>query len=362
MHESGILTIWTVLQLHNTFDTETTDRIDHRSPWSTVKLVQSNIIDLNHQWTTMNIDNRPKSAFQKTRSYFESNLFSDSALQELNNISNNRSTISVDDLVPLRCIDLEVIEDRYFVATNKKYLIAGTESLHKDSLRRIAIINDAGRFVNATRLKSMFDGDTLLVGLSNGSVKALRGNNNHRQLPDDRYNDVQCPEPRDIISAKSCAIQNIIKDERKTSIVHVEHINGSQVIRKQIDCEVLKHSNDQILLHGLSLTETNVRWMEFSTVTNSLFVLCHRNLRVLNLENMTEIITEGSETDIYHYSDAILARGLSNSEYLVSIFQYFDKICLKTNYLFSNRFCFEIMKYKYMSSKSNTKLNIFLTY
>lgn len=318
MHESGVLTIWTVLQLHNSFDTEAVDRLDHRSPWSTVKLVQSNIIDLRDQWTTMIIDNRPKSAFQKTRSYFESNLFSDSALQELNNISNNRSTTSSDDLVPLRCIDLEVIEDRYYVATNKKYLIAGTESLHKDSLRRIAM--DA---FNATRLKSMFDGDTLLVGLSNGSVKALRGNNTERKFPG--TNDLQgsgysVPEPFDIISAKSCAIENIIRDERKTTFVdEFERIKGSGD-RKQTDCEVLKHSNDELLLHGLSLTETNVRWMEFSAVTNSLFVLCHQNLRVVSLENMTEIITDGSDTDTYHYSDAILARGFSNTEFLVSIF------------------------------------------
>lgn len=324
MHESGLLTIWTILQMHNSFDTEAADRLDHRSPWSTVKLVQSNIIDLNHQWTTMTIGNRSKSAFQKTRSYFESNLFSDSALQELNNISSYRSTTTVDDLVPLRCTDLEVIENRYYVATNKKYLIAGTESLHTDSLRRIVIINDDGRFVNATRLKSMFNGDTLLVGLSNGSVKALRGHNNQRQIPNERdqqgSNVVQSSgfsEPTDIISAKSCAIENIIKDERKTSIVDVERINGSQVNR--MDCEVLKHSNDQILLHGLSLTETNVRWMEFSAVTNNLFVLCHRNLRVVNLENMIEVITDGSDTDRYHYSDAILARGFSNTEYLVSI-------------------------------------------
>lgn len=272
----------------------------------------------------MTIDNRPKSAFQKTRSYFESNLFSDSALQELNNISNVRSINSSDDVVPLRCVDLEVIADRYYVATNKKYLIAGTESLHKDSMRRIAINNNDGRFVNASRLKSMFNGDTLLVGLSNGSVKALRGNStpNDRFLPNNvvRNSGYCAPEPADIISAKSCAIENIIKDERKPSIMDVERINSSQVNRKQMDMEVFEHSNGQILLHGLTLTETNVRWMEFSAVTNSLFVLCGRNLRIVNLDNMTEIITDDSDKD--HYSDAILARGPPNTEYLVSILSY----------------------------------------
>lgn len=329
MHECGILTIWTVLQLHNSFDTEATDRIDHRSPWSTVKLVQSNIIDLNVQWISMTIGIRPKSAFQKTRSYFESNLFSDSALQELNNISNIRSTTFVDDLVPLRCIDLEVIEDCYYVATNKNYLIAGTESLHKDSIRRIAI-NDDGRKINANRLKSMYDGDTLLVGLSNGSVKVLRGNKHQLQIDQfhPRTNDVESsayctPEQPNIISAKSCAIENIIRDERKTTTVdEFEHINSSQnVNRKQMDCKILKHSNDQLLLHGLSLNENIVRWMGISAMTNRLFVLCNRTLRVVNLENMTEVITGGSDTDTYHFSDAaVLARGISNTEYLVSIF------------------------------------------
>lgn len=143
MHEFGILTIWTFLHTTNKWNFDTSlsmseNRIDHQSPWSAIKLIQSNSIDL--QCIIMQSSNkkRPKSGFDKTRSYFESNLFSDAALRELQEI-NNEDGLPLMDVRDFRCTDLAIDSDGFCVATNKRYLIFGQKSMHPDSIRKTII-------------------------------------------------------------------------------------------------------------------------------------------------------------------------------------------------------------------------------
>lgn len=86
LHECGLLILWTVLC--NTAITSTdlmNKRIEHQSLWSKVKLIQNKVIDLSASVRQMfqlkNVRRPTSKSFDKTRSYFESELFSDAALQ-----------------------------------------------------------------------------------------------------------------------------------------------------------------------------------------------------------------------------------------------------------------------------------------
>lgn len=144
LHDFGLLTIWTVIhsQAANYLSdiTNVGIRIDHQSPWSQVKLVQSACIDLHATLQTQRV--RPKSGFERTRSYFESNLFSDTALRELQQDDGNSS--KADDSNVLYG-DLEVAGESFFVATNRQFLLTGScTALSGKSLRKILL--DDGEF------------------------------------------------------------------------------------------------------------------------------------------------------------------------------------------------------------------------
>ena len=143
LHAFGIITIWTILPTSipdsskTTWSTIKNLKIDHQSPWSKIKIIQSNSIDLRSIILTSKRAKRPKSGFDKTRSYFESNLFTDAALQELH--ENDKSSSSDQVTRAFRCTAFEFSLDKFFVATNWKFLIFGMKSLHQSGTTKVLI-------------------------------------------------------------------------------------------------------------------------------------------------------------------------------------------------------------------------------
>ncbi len=264
---------------------------------------------------------RPKSGFEKKKMYFESNLFNDAVLRELHDFDVQKD--QSDQSESFRCVDMEYHEDGIVIATNKSFLIFVAGSLNKDSLRKIII--DDSNLLHATKLKSL--DDILLVGLTDGSVKVIRvkSSNLCRKFTDNESK----PRPgahfvQDNFNAKSCAIQNIIKEERKfladkdatkDSFKHQSEnsIDNSTVTQGN------RFINNQILLPAMSSNRDFVRWLDVSVNLNCLISLCGERLRIINFENSVEDREAGES-----YSEigfATIVFGFNHREYLVNHFK-----------------------------------------
>lgn len=315
-----MLTIWTIVKTNSPVlpqESFNERKIDHRSPWSKTQLIQSNIIDLGSANLTKKI--RPKSGFEKKKMYFESNLFSDAALRELHNFDVQKDML--DQSENFRCVDMEYHEDGIVVATNKSFIIFVTTSLSREGLRKLFI--DDSNFLHATKLKSMED--VLLVGLTDGSVKALRvnsSNKSHFFSDCDSTTKADVPLEESNFNAKSCAIQNIIKEERKfvdggisnDRFKEVEQGNDQKISTVDHGSRLI---NNQVLIPALSLNRDFVRWLDVSVNLNCMMCLSGEHLRMLNFQNFVEI---GGGENHSGIGFATMVFGYNNREYLVSYF------------------------------------------
>lgn len=313
-----MLTIWTIVKTNSPIlssESYNERKIDHRSPWSKTQLIQSNVIDLASANLSKKV--RPKSGFEKKKMYFESNLFSDAALRELHDFDVEKDLM--DHSEHFRCLDMECHDDGIVVATNKSFLIFIGTSLSRDSLRKLFI--DDGNFLHATKLKSMED--VLLVGLTDGSVKVLRVSSSKMcHKFSDRHSTAKANVPLEDnnFSAKSCAIQNIIKEERKfvdggmsnDRLQQVEKGNDHNLSTVGRGNRLI---NNQILLPAMSLNRDFVRWIDVSANLNCMMGLCGEHLRILNFQNFVEIRGGENHGGI---SFATMVIGYNNREYLVS--------------------------------------------
>lgn len=173
LHEFGLLILWTVLgNTSGVYSESVNRRIDHQSLWGKVKLIQNKAIDLRASVRAMPQlkMSRPNSkSFDKTRSYFESGLFNDAALQELHLINAGEEKI----LTNFRCTAIELTRDGILISTNENFLLFGRKSFKSEAFRRIQI--DANKNIRVECMVSLsgFDDDIVIVALNNGAVKSL---------------------------------------------------------------------------------------------------------------------------------------------------------------------------------------------
>lgn len=231
-------------------------RIDHQSAWSRVKLTHSKTIDLRQSIETFvskKVRKRPKSGFEKTKSYFNSDLFNDTALQELQENNQNEDKL----LTKFCCVALELSADGVFVATNENFLLFGRKSFKTDAFRKIQIDDDPQLKRHATALVAlpMQGDDIILAGLNDGSVKAFRFTNcalaadlpseddesivsfsslPSQQNPTTSSNNGNSFSELDNNNSlgKSCAIQNIVKGERQ--------LQGEWLMLSQVDANEVR--------------------------------------------------------------------------------------------------------------------------
>lgn len=188
MHECGLLILWTVLNNTTGAYADLVDkRIDHHSMWSRVKLIQNKAIDLRSSIRQM-IPLKPvrptSKSFDKTRSYFESELFSDAALQELHEMNPDDEKM----LTNFRCTAIELSVEGILISTNENFILFGRKSFRNESFRRIQI--DANKMVRVESMLSLsdFDDDIVIIALNNGAVKSLCCDQNIDHIDDSHTN------------------------------------------------------------------------------------------------------------------------------------------------------------------------------
>lgn len=147
-------------------------RIEHQSLWSKVKLIQNKVIDLSasvRQMFQLKRARPTSKSFDKTRSYFESELFSDAALQELHRMNTDEDKL----LTTFRCTAIELTSDGILISTNENFLLLGRKSFKNESFRRIQIDSSKNVRVECMLSLSGFDDDIVVIVLNNGAVKSL---------------------------------------------------------------------------------------------------------------------------------------------------------------------------------------------
>lgn len=189
LHECGLLILWTVLSTNSTgvYTDLPNKRIDHQSIWSKVKLIQNKAIDLRssvRQMVQLKMSRPTSKSFDKTRSYFESELFSDSALQELHEMNAIEEKI----LTNFRCTAIELTSEGILISTNENFLLFGRKSFKNESFRRIQI--DSNRSVRVECMVALtgFYDDIVIIALNNGSIKSLCCDQNIEKIDDSQAN------------------------------------------------------------------------------------------------------------------------------------------------------------------------------
>lgn len=194
------------------------------------------------------------------------------------------------------------------------------------------------KFLHATSLVSIPLHGILFIGQSDGSIKLLQCANDltiSQQIIAKKSRPItskpkplhHSPSPNEnLLAAKSCAIQNIIKDERH---LKQNEIDSSESLSlnynyKQTPLNVLPTKfissifanciHEQILLHGLSLKQHYTKTILCAIQTGYLFAQCGQQMRCYNIEKCVEKNIANGKIS----TDIALACDTNNKEYLVS--------------------------------------------
>uniref|UniRef100_A0A1B0DDE8 Uncharacterized protein n=1 Tax=Phlebotomus papatasi TaxID=29031 RepID=A0A1B0DDE8_PHLPP len=118
--------------------------------------------------------------------------------------------------VVILCTDFEATAEGYFVATNKPFILFFNKSPTRDNIIKIPVEETHSKFY-PTIIEMCPSRENLLIGFSDGSVKlkpivveeeGASGGSSEVKVTDEEVEENN-------LSAKSCAIQNIVKNERK---------------------------------------------------------------------------------------------------------------------------------------------------
>lgn len=349
--------LWSVLETSaTTLNIELTEkRIDHQSEWSNVKLIQNKLIDLrpHAQSSTHFRQSRPtSSSFDKTRSYFESDLFEDAALQELQSTNQMYRKCSTN----FRCVALELTRDGILIATNENCILFGRKTMRSETFHKLQIdtVDHNGR-IDALLALALFEDDVVLAALRDGTIKSFCYDRRARKSdplsdcgdessipsayslpPMPPASDGQMSASSSISAAstgafmighdmgKSCTIQSIVQCERKLyDEVHALNnldMNEYKTLsdEEDVDRNALKFTrfvNDQIVMSS-SLDHSARRQMIQLIKSNRLVILHHGLLRLFNFRN-NEISPINSNTGV-KWVEAASTVGDNGFEYLVS--------------------------------------------
>lgn len=180
----------------------------------------------------------------------------------------------------------------------------------------------------------------LFIGQSDGSIKLMQCANDStisQQIIAKKSRPITCRSKQNSplydgqsLAAKSCAIQNMIKDERNLKQIEIDstELSSLNYNHKHIPLNVkdfptnLNSSifanciNEQILLHGLSLKQHYTKSIVCALHIGYLFAQCGQQMRCYNIENGIETNMNNGKLS----TDIALACDSNNKEYLVSIY------------------------------------------
>lgn len=201
LYENGTITTWII--------------VEQSSVGEKYKLIFNTEICSNETKAVSQV--KPKTKFEKTVGYFENDLFSDDALRELQSKDEKEQRAGGSYFV---CTDMDVIDGSFLVATNKNFILIVSRGNSK-TVQKI-FVPEASRVVSVTKILVVAKGKKVLIGLSDGSVKLQNFlSENVIQEQERGESSSFLSEKDDLetdhenITGKSCAIQNIVLNERK---------------------------------------------------------------------------------------------------------------------------------------------------
>lgn len=109
------------------------------------------------------------ASFEKTRSYFENDLFTDTALHELQ-LNNENDTRQLSDV---NCLELEVNDGGIFIASSENFIIYGRRTLKLNTFKKWQISDKKNVHVEYFLKLNHKNCDELFVALNDGTVKAF---------------------------------------------------------------------------------------------------------------------------------------------------------------------------------------------
>lgn len=194
--------------------------------------------------------------------------------------------------------------------------------------------------MHATRIEEMRSADAaLLIGMSDGSVRIIWCKTDSDSVEAENHEH----EPEELVAAgavnadnwnfnaKSCAIQNIIMDERRVSQTLAEDLLLDGLDNNHCFTDKLRLWNQLSVLHGFSTgrLRADVRWVHHCVRHDRLVALCGRSLRQFWFDGMSERTAEGSTERIE--SAAVICTNDKSGEYLVNICSFrLCCVCLLT--------------------------------
>ncbi|XP_017078902.1 uncharacterized protein LOC108113000 [Drosophila eugracilis] len=334
LNDSGLLTMWTLVE-----GASSSNSNEFSSPWARVKLLQSASCDL-RSYVERRLLKSHQSAYEKTKSLFQGNIYSDDLLKELNETQTLTTVLQGQGLQGLRFTSIDTGSDLIYVCTNRNFVLCCTRSLKTERFSRIAV--NESRFLFPTSLCVLSNENYVAVGLSNGSVMIL--NCNQRQIQ--RQKNQQRPktglppafnEP-DPETGKSCAIQNIILNERRSFDQQVDP-NSTYDTRPNTALELIERPrrsyemrvfDQQLLLSGSGLRQHLVQALILSSDGWQLFALANGMVRTYDFYRDSELPREKS-TEIRSKITDIAGAHSSGHEQILLILDSAGKVHMHTH-------------------------------
>ncbi|XP_036334097.1 uncharacterized protein LOC118744839 [Rhagoletis pomonella] len=356
LNDSGILSIWTLVETsarpfefdipktvnshhHQQYSSasKSSFQFEYSSPWARVKLIQSAICDLRDYLESGS--RRAQTQFEKTKLLFQKELYSDEALRELNSTQNMLRQSQ--QLQGLRFTGIDTGSERIYVCINRNFVLTCSKSLKTERFRKINI--SEGGFLFPTSLKVLTNENYLAVGLSNGSVMIV--NCNQQTFSSQRFRDgggletaysreencgINTPQTPDIDpdTGKSCAIQNIILNERR-QLAHEgnSHTTPYETRPSTAACIALINNqkrpfelrvyDQQIIMIGSALRKDLVQSLELSRDGWRLFALINGQIRTYDFYLDREIGEEFADANTQRVTDIAVAKNSQNDSHLI---------------------------------------------
>ncbi|KAH8280596.1 hypothetical protein KR018_012054, partial [Drosophila ironensis] len=296
LNDSGLLTMWTLVEGGSSGNAN-----EFSSPWARVKLLQSASCDL-RAYVERRLLKTHQSAYEKAKSLFQGNIYSDDLLRELNETQTLTTALQGQGLQGLRFTSIDTGSDLIYVCTNRNFVLCCTRSLKPERFSRIAV--NESRFLFPTSLCVLSNESFVAVGLSNGSVVIL---NCHQRPPysqrSHRRPTTGMPPPSadgpDPETGKSCAIQNIILNERRSFDQQMPPGDGSTFdLRPNTALELIERPrrsyemrvfDQQMLLSGSGLRQHLVRALILSSDGWRLSALANGTVRTYDFYRDREL-------------------------------------------------------------------------
>ncbi|KAH8355286.1 hypothetical protein KR093_010338, partial [Drosophila rubida] len=304
LNDSGLLTIWTLVESGRSGGPQGTN--EYSSPWARVKLLQAASCDL-RDYLERRLLKRNQSAYEKTKSLFQGNVYSDDLLRELNQTQTLATALADQGLQGLRFSGIDAGSELIYVCTNRNFVLCCTRSLKTERFSRIGL--HESRFLFPTALCVLANENFVAVGLSNGSVMILNCNQRQRQRlqrPTTAMPPATLAPSPDPETGKSCAIQNIILNERRSfeqqdldsssSFSYDARPNTAlQLLRQPLRAYEQRVFDQQLLLSGTALRQHLIQALVQSCDGWKLFALSNGSLRCYDFHLDREVPDLGLE-------------------------------------------------------------------